>query len=164
MAAERARALHLSNDEIQRLKLIVRHHMRIHFHSNRMETEHKTPSRKAIYRFFRDVGEAGIDLILLALADTRATRDHTLTQETWAATLDICRIFIENYWEKPAETVSPPRLLNGDEVMKEFDLKPGPRVGEVLEAIREAQASGKVSTREEAVSFGKDWLDQTANG
>jgi len=158
MAASRANALHLSNDEIHRLRLIIRHHMRVHFHSNRMEKEHKEPSRRAIYRFFRDAGEAGVDLVLLALADTRATRGHTLTQETWTAALDICRIFLENYWEKPAETVYPPRLLDGNEVMTAFDLKPGPRVGEVLEVIREAQATGKISTREEALSFAKDWL------
>ena len=162
MANSRANALHLSNDEIQRLQLIIRHHMRVHFHSNRMANEHKTPSRKAIYRFFRDTGEASVDLVLLALADTRATHGHTLTQETWVAALDVCRIFLENYWEKPAETVAPPRLLDGNEVMTEFDLKPGPRVGELLEAIREAQATGKVDTREEALAFARDWLKENA--
>jgi len=163
MAAMRARALHLSNDEIHRLRLIVRHHMRIHFHSNRMESENKSPSRKAIYRFFRDAGDAAVDLILLALADTRATRGHTLAQETWTAGLDICRIFLENYWEKPTETVSPPRLLDGNEIMSEFDLKPGPRVGEVLEAIREAQATGRVGTREDALAYVRKWFEERAN-
>lgn len=163
MAAARANALHLSNDEIHRLRLTIRHHMRVHFYSNRMEKEHKEPSRKAIYRFFRDVGEAGVDLALLALADTRATRGHTLTQDTWAAALDICRTFLENYWEKPTETVYPPRLLDGNEVMTEFTLKPGPRVGEILEAIREAQATGKVHTREEALAFARVWLDGDSN-
>ena len=162
MAHARANALHLSNDEIQRLQLIIRHHMRVHFHSNRMADEHKTPSRKAIYRFFRDTGEAGVDLVLLALADTRATHAHTLTQETWVAALDVCRIFLENYWEKPAETVAPPRLLDGHEMMTEFDLKPGPHVGELLEAIREAQATGKVDTREEALAFARDWIKENA--
>ena len=164
IAATRAKALHFSNDEIQRLRLVIRHHMRVHFHSNRMESEHKTPSRKAIYRFFRDAGEAGVDLVLLALADTRATRGHNLTQETWAATLDICRIFLENFWEKPAETVAPPRLLDGNELMAVFGLQPGPRVGDVLEAIREAQATGKVGTREEALSFAQDWFNQKNEG
>jgi len=163
MTVTRANALHLSNDEIQRLRLIIRHHMRIHFHSNRMEAEQKTPSRKAIYRFFRDAGEAGVDLVLLALADVRATRGHTLTQETWSAELDICRILLENYWEKPAETVAPLRLLNGNEVMTELNLTPGPLVGEVLEAIREAQATGKVSTREEALAFARVWLEELEN-
>jgi hypothetical protein len=101
-----------------------------------------------------------VDLVLLALADTRATRGHTLTQETWTAALDIGRTFLENYWEKPAETVYPPRLLDGNEVMTAFELAPGPRVGEILEVIREAQATGKVNTREEALNFAKDWLIQ----
>ncbi len=158
MAAARANALHLSNDEIHRLRLVIRNHMRIHFHSTRLENEHKTPSRKAIYRFFRDAGEAGVDLALLALADTRATYAHTLTQDTWTAELDICRILLENYWENPMESVSPPRLLDGNELMNEFKLKPGPRVGEILEAIREAQATGKVSTRDEALDFVREWI------
>jgi hypothetical protein len=160
MAAVRANALHLSNDEIQRLRLIIRHHMRVHFHSNRLENEKKTPSRKAIYRFFRDAEEAAVDLILLALADTRATRGHKLTQETWAATLDICRIFLENYWEKPAEVVAPPRLLDGNDVMAEFSLEPGPYVGQVLEAIRETQATGKINTREDALDFARKWIEE----
>ena len=32
-------------------------------------------------------------------------------------------------------------------------MSPGPKVGEVLEAVREAQASGEVATRQEALSF-----------
>ncbi len=158
MAAARADALHFSNPEIQRLRLIVRHHMRPHFHSNRMEAEGKAPSRRAIYRFFRDTGEAGVDLALLALADARATRGHTLQQEGWTAMLDVCRVFLENYWEKPAETVSPPPLLNGHDLMSALDLPPGPQVGELLEAIREAQATGKVSTCDQALSFAREQI------
>jgi hypothetical protein len=100
-----------------------------------------------------------VDLVLLALADTRGTYGHLLTQETWTASLDICRLFLENYWEKPQETVSPPNLLDGHEIMQELGLEPGPRVGMVLEAIREAQATGKVCTRAEALDYGRTWLE-----
>jgi tRNA nucleotidyltransferase/poly(A) polymerase len=160
VAAARARELRLSNDEIARMTAIIKNHMRVHFHSSRKDGEDKDPSRRAIYRFFHDCGEAGVDLILLALADVRATHGNNLTQETWAASLEVCRILLENYWEKPEETVFPPRLMDGNEVMRELELKPSPRVGAVLEAIREAQATGKVSTREEAVAFGKKWLEE----
>jgi len=159
MAAERARALSLSNDEIARLTAVIKNHMRVHFHTSRKDGEGKDPSRRAIYRFFKDSGEAGLDLILLALADLRATHGNALKQETWAAALDVCRLFLENYWERPEEVVSPPKLLDGNDVMRELNLAPGPRVGEVLEAIREGQATGKVSTREEAIAFGKKWLE-----
>jgi poly(A) polymerase len=162
MAAERARALSLSNDEIARMTAVIKNHMRIHFHTSRKNGEGKDPSRRAIYRFFKDSGEAGLDLILLTLADLRATHGNNLKQETWFAALDVCRIFLENYWEHPEEVVSPPRILDGNDVMCELGLAPGPRVGEVLETIREGQATGKVSTREDAIAFGKKWLEENS--
>jgi poly(A) polymerase len=158
IASKRAQAFNLSNDEVRRIKLIVRHHMRIHFHANRLLTQGKDPSRKAIYRFFRDSGEAGVDLVLLGLADTRATYATNLSQETWAACLEVARILLENYWEKPAETVAPPRLLNGDDLMRELDLQPGPQIGQLLESLREAQATGKVSTREQALTLAREQM------
>jgi len=127
--------------------------MRFHFFTSRLEVDKQEPSRKAIYRFFRAAGEAGVDLVLLGLADLRGTYGHTLSQETWVTALDIARILFENYWEKPEEVVSPRRLLDGNELMKELDLEPGRIVGQLLEAIREGQATGKVSTREEAINF-----------
>ena len=160
VAVERAHALNLSNDEIERLKIIIENHMRFHFFTSRMEGEKKEPSRKAIYRFFRDAGEGGVDLVLLGLADLRGTRAHTLTQENWTAALDVARCLLENYWEKPQETVAPPRLINGLDVMNEYQLEAGPLIGQLLEAIREAQATGKVSTREEALAFGRGWLKE----
>jgi len=160
VAIERADSLNLSNDENERLKIIVENHMRFHFFTSRMEGEKKEPSRKAIYHFFREAGEGGVDLVLLGLADLRGTRGHTLTQDTWSAALDVARILLENYWEKPQETVAPPRLVNGSDVMNEYQLEAGPLIGQLLEAIREAQAIGKVSTRAEALAFGLAWLKE----
>ncbi|MBI3151728.1 MAG: polynucleotide adenylyltransferase, partial [Chloroflexi bacterium] len=151
-------------DEVDRIHAIVRHHMRIHFFGTRMEADRQTPSRKAIYRFFRDSGKAGVDLILLALADLRATSANELTIETWTAYLDVARTLLENYWERPEEVITPPRLLDGHELMKELKLKPGPVVGQLLEAIRENQAAGKIQNREQAFTFARDWLKENPNG
>ena len=158
VAMGRAKAFNLSNDEVVRLTTIIKNHMRFHFHVNRLEREGKEPSRKAIYRFFRDAGEAGIDLILLGLADVRGTRGHTLTQETWIHSLHVARIFLENYWEKPEESVAPPRLIDGNDLMAEYKLQSGRVIGELLETIREAQATGQISTRAEALELGRAWL------
>jgi tRNA nucleotidyltransferase/poly(A) polymerase len=158
VAAARGRAFNLSNDEIERMRLIVQHHMRFHFFTSRLEGQGKEPSRKAIYRFFRDAGKAGVDLVLLGLADLRGTQGTTLTQETWTAALDIARILLENYWEKPHETVAPPRLLNGNELMSELGLAPGRIVGQLLEAIREGQATGKVEIREQALALAREYI------
>ncbi len=160
MAAERMRAFHLSNDEIDRVRRVIRNHMRIHSMTKLLLDERKQPSRRAIYRFFRDAREAGVDLILLSLADLRATYEHTLPESLWKAELDVCRILLENYWERPEEVVAPSALLNGHEVMQEFKLFPSPQVGELLEAIREAQAMGEISDRNEALAFAKKWLEE----
>ncbi|MCJ7435889.1 MAG: HD domain-containing protein, partial [Anaerolineales bacterium] len=158
IAASRAEALHLSNDEADRVKTIIANHMRFHFFTGRMEAEKKEPSRKAIYRFFRDSGEAGVDLILLGLADLRGTRAHALTQANWASALDVARILFENYFERPQETIAPPRLLIGHELMRDLNLESGPTIGQLLEAIREEQASGKIETRTQAFTFARAWM------
>jgi tRNA nucleotidyltransferase/poly(A) polymerase len=153
VATKRGRALNLSNDEIERVNAIIKHHMRFHFFTSRLEGKKQEPSRKAIYRFFRAAGTAGVDLVLLGLADLRGTRGPTLTQETWRAALDVARIFLENYWERPEETIAPPRLLDGNDLMRELNLEPGRIVGQLLEAIREGQATGKIENREQALDF-----------
>jgi hypothetical protein len=134
--------------------------MRIHSFADRLEKEKQMPSRKAIYRFFRDSGKAGIDLVLLGLADLRATRAHSLTIEIWNVYLDVARILLENYFEKPDEIISPPRLLDGTLLMKELGIKPGPVVGQLLEAIRENQAAGKIEDREQALVFAREELEK----
>ncbi|HEY3473092.1 MAG TPA: hypothetical protein VGK56_00705, partial [Anaerolineales bacterium] len=158
VAAMRGRDFNLSNDEIERIRKIIANHMRFHFFTNRLEGDQQEPSRKALYRFFRDTGKAGVDLVLLGLADLRGMRGATLKQETWTAALDVARILLENYWEKPQETIAPPRLLDGNELMTELAIAPGPIVGQLLEAIREGQATGKVKNREQALALAREHL------
>ncbi len=158
--ANRGRLLVLSNDEIDRLETIVKNHMRIHFFTNRLIGEGKPPSRRAIYRFFRQTGAAGVDICLLALADLRATYEQTLPQETWTACLDVVRTMLEAWFEKKEEQVTPPSLVDGDDVMREFSLQPGSLVGKLLEGIREAQAAGEITNREEALAFARKRLEQ----
>ncbi|MCL4259931.1 MAG: HD domain-containing protein, partial [Anaerolineales bacterium] len=159
VASMRGHKFNLSNDEIQRVKKIIFNHMRFHFFTTQLEEKKREPSRKSIYRFFRDAGEAGVDLVLLGLADLRGTRDHTQSMGNWNAALNIANIFLENYWEKREETVAPPRLLDGHELMKELNLQAGRVIGQLLEVIREEQAIGNIQTREQALEFCRRWLD-----
>jgi tRNA nucleotidyltransferase/poly(A) polymerase len=161
VAVERARAFNLSNDEVERIEKIILHHMRFHFFTSRIEDDKQEPSRKAIYRYFRDAGQAGVDLVLFGLADLRGIYGHTLTQETWVAALDVARILLENYWEKREQIIAPPRLLDGNELMRELNLQPGRIIGQLLEAIREGQATGKIETREQALMFAREELQKS---
>ncbi len=154
LIAERINALRLSNPEISRLKAIVRHHMRPHL----LAQVDQLPTRRAIYRFFRDTGEAGVDICLLALADVLATYGTTLTQDTWNHYLDVIRELLEAWWERPEESVNPPALLNGHDLIELFRLTPGPQIGQILEMVREAQADKQIETRSQAVDMIKNYL------
>lgn len=157
-AARRAIALRLSNDEIDFIRMVVHNHMRIHDLAYHLFHHNQAPSRRAIYRFFRDTGQVGVALALLALADVRATYEQTLPQDSWTAHLDVCRALLEAWYETPEQVVAPPVLVNGNDLMDELHLKPGRVLGKALEALREAQAEGKITSREQALVFVREWL------
>ena len=156
MVAARAHALHLSNDEADRLKTIVRHHMRPILLANAEEM----PSPRAVYRFFRDTREAGVDICLISLADVLATYGSTLPSDVWERHLNVVRLLLEAWWDYPAERIAPPELLTGHDLIKELGLKPGVQIGELLELIREAQIAGQVTDRESALALGRGWLSE----
>lgn len=141
--------LRLSNLEADRLRNVVRYHMRPLLFANSSEL----PSRKAIYRYFRQSGEAGLDICLLSMADVLGTYGSTLETPLWRKHLDVIRLLFDAWWEKPQEIVSPPALLSGHDLMQMFGLKPGRKIGLLLESLREAQAVGEIVTRQDALAF-----------
>jgi poly(A) polymerase len=52
----------------------------------------------------------------------------------------------------------PAKLVNGHDIINIFGLVPGPRFAEILESVREAQATGEVTTRDEALDYLKKVL------
>jgi putative nucleotidyltransferase with HDIG domain len=153
---QRARFFRLSNTEIDRLETIIRDHMRPSFLSHTKGG----PSRRAIYRFFRDTGQAGIDICLLSLADVWATYGTTLPQERWEKQVDTVRTLLEAWWEGQEEQVRPPALVSGHDLINHLNLKPGPLIGEILEALREAQVEKEVNTPQEALIFCEEYLEK----
>jgi poly(A) polymerase len=153
LATGRATALRLSGDEIARLAVIVRHHMRLHWLSSSMLTS------RAIYRFWRDTGPAGVDVCLLALADYLATHGAQLDTQAWISYVEMVQTLLERYYLYRDTAVSPPALVNGQQLLDHFHLEPGPLIGELLEQIREAQVAGELSTPEEAL----EWIQRFLN-
>jgi putative nucleotidyltransferase with HDIG domain len=149
MVNRRARDLRLSVQECDRLKKIVENHMRPFL----LAQTGQLPTRRATYRFFRKCGAAGVDVCLLSLADVLATYETTLPQEMWDRHLEVVRTLLEAWWEHAEESVAPPTLIDGHDLIEFFGIQPGPQIGEILEAIREAQAVGQVSSRDEALAL-----------
>jgi tRNA nucleotidyltransferase/poly(A) polymerase len=110
-------------------------------------------TRRAVYRYFRDTGPAGVDVTLLSMADHLATYGPTLEPERWTRRLDVVERLLSHYFERYEEVVAPPPLITGRDLMAELDLAEGPLIGRLLAAVREAQASGEVGTRQEALAL-----------
>jgi poly(A) polymerase len=122
----------------------------INFHMRPTQMGHP-PSKHAIYRYFRDAGDAGIDILYLSLADHLATRGPGLIPEYWKEHCETVRVVLEEHFRKKAEP--PPKLLDGNDLINVFGMKPGPALGKLLEKVREAQAAGELTTRQQALDY-----------
>jgi putative nucleotidyltransferase with HDIG domain len=159
LAAQTLRRLRFTAVEARWVESIVRQHMR----PSALARE-PVLTRRAVYRFFRDAGAAGVDTCLLALADHLATWGQNLDTAHWSDRVDgACRLF-DSYFRHGATRVSPRPLVSGTELQEACGLDEGPRIGVLLEAIREAQAAGEVSTRDEALALARKVISGEVSG
>ncbi len=141
------RRLRLSGRAVEALERLVRHHLRPMHLGQVAEV-----TRRARYRFFRDLGGEARDLLLLALADAAAVRgDSPLA--VWRGPAGRLVADLLSGWREDRIQAAAPPLVRGEDVMAAFDLPPGPEVGRLLALAREAQDLGQVSTREEALVY-----------
>jgi tRNA nucleotidyltransferase/poly(A) polymerase len=142
------RRLRFSNGEVRLGETIVTHHMR-----PLLLAGQEGVTSRAVYRFFRDTGRAGVDVLVHALADHRATHAPGAEDGRWLALVALTARMLGDYWDRRPERVKPPPLVDGHDLAREFGLEPGPQIGELLEAVREAQVAGEVGDRNEALSL-----------
>jgi putative nucleotidyltransferase with HDIG domain len=154
LAWKAARRLELSNAESEWIKMMVQHHMRLLPMINR----EGSPDRRTIYHFFTQTGEVGVAIAILSLADTTATYGEGFLEEKWEKAVQVTRAMLFAWWRERETVISPALLLNGDDLQRMFDLKPGERIGFLLNALREAQASGEVLTKKDAILFIQEQL------
>lgn len=118
----------------------------------------KTPAPLDLYRFFRETKGAGVEALLLSLADRLATLKGDISSPEWQGHLTSTRVILSGYFGEEREWIFPPTLLTGNDLQRRFHLEPGPLVGHLLEAVREAQVEGKVRSREEALKLVEEVL------
>ena len=154
MAGAALRRLRVGGRGVRLVEAMVRHHLR----PGQLSQAGELPTRRAVYRYYRDLAEAALDTLYLNLADYLAARGPDLEMEDWRSRCQAIAMVLE----APEETAArlPLRLLEGHDLMETFHLQPGPLIGRVLEVVREAQAVGEVTTREEALALarGGRWM------
>ncbi|HXY74987.1 MAG TPA: HD domain-containing protein [Dehalococcoidales bacterium] len=147
--------LHFSSKEAKFVTVMVKYHLR----PTQMG---QPPTSRAIYRFFRDTGDAGLAVLYLSLADHLATRGPGLIPEGWKEHTNIVRCIIKEHFRR--DRIEPPRkLVDGHDLINVFGLKPGPKLGKLLEAVREAQATGELTNRQQTLDYIRNVLTGRKN-
>jgi poly(A) polymerase len=149
LAVQAARRLRCSRQEAHLLGLWVENHMRT---GNLAAAARITD--KALSRFFRDLGEDGVGMVLMSLADHYTYLSKALRGKGKDPVEKMARELLRSFYDR-REHILPTRLVNGHDLMRHLRIKPGPLVGKLLEAIQDAQAEGKVRTKEEAIAWAK---------
>jgi len=143
--------LRFSAKEVRLVTLMVQHHMR-----PTQLSQDAMPTQRAIYRYFRDAGDAGIDTLYLSLADHLAARGPGLLPDQWEAhTAQVAHVLQAHFQQKMTE---PVRLIDGNDLINVFGMKPGVEMGALLEEIKEAQAAGELTDRAAAMEYARKHL------
>lgn len=153
LGAETARAvlrrLRFSRREADLVALMVEEHLR----PGQLGGD-GPPSRRALFRFYRDTGDAAESILLLSLADALAARGPRMDLDRWRGHAAYVAHVLARRREE--ETIArPQRLLTGDEIMAALAIGPGPAVGRLLDALEEALADGEVASRDEALALAR---------
>jgi poly(A) polymerase len=156
MAVDILEKLRFSGKEIKLVEIMINSHMR----PGQM-SQGELPTHRAIYRYFRDTADAGVDILFLSLADHLATRGPRLDLNGWQEHTRLVDYVLTQRSEQE-RLVVPAKLVDGHDLIRIFGMSPGPKMGEILEAVREAQASGEVATREGAIAYIRDRLETEA--
>jgi tRNA nucleotidyltransferase/poly(A) polymerase len=132
--------LKFSNQMRNRILHLIKHHMRI------LNLSPET-GESALKRLVNQMGEETPLLVLHTLSDKEASRG-ILSIQIDEIVESHCLRLLQLFAEK--DIVHPPPLITGYDVMA-LGYPSGPRVGEILNDIREKQIEGWINTREEAL-------------
>jgi len=146
-----AQRLHFSKAEKKLVTTLIQLHMRPFLLLPAFRE--RELSFRALGRLVRAVGGDLPGLFALAMADSLAGQGPQKPVDVEAVLADLAEEAYRFFKEKFAPQEVMPRLLNGDDLIREFHLQPGPRFRQLLDAVQEAQWEGAVSTREGALSL-----------
>ncbi|PZA08088.1 HD domain-containing protein [Meiothermus sp. PNK-Is4] len=114
-----------------------------------LHMQHPPQGERELRRFLHRRRKALPELIWLQMADMAAILGYRERVGQLAERLQAIQSLAES-------APSSKALLDGREVMRLLGLEPGPKVGQAIAALLEAQAIGEVQSRAEAASFLRD--------
>lgn len=164
------RNLKYSTDEVRLICKMIEFHLRpSNLASNEIITD------KGVYKFFKELGPAGVPMLLLCWADYTSyvnvrqmralikksanpiiTIEEGKTKGSLGKTLrhmQVVNFLLNKYFNEAKKIILPRRIINGKDVMSVLKIEAGPKVGAIMERLTIAQVEGEISSKEDAVLY-----------
>lgn len=108
---------------------------------------------KIFMRFIRKMDNEAIDVIIVAMADRLSARGVEITDEIVEKNISNLSSLL-NFYLSVKDSLEPlPKLLSGEEIMEILNLRPSKELGKVIKSLKEAQLSGDISTKDDALEY-----------
>ena len=153
MSVKILKDLHFSNKQIDYISSMIKYHI---YPSHVMTSPQIT--EKIMMRYVRKMDTNSIDAVILAQADRLSARGPEITDEIVERNITSLNMLLRFYLEARENLKPLPKLLDGNDVMKILNIKPSKKLGEIMDALHEAQISGDVTTKDHAVEFVKKFV------
>ncbi len=116
--------------------------------------DNKVLTKRAVHRYFRDTEDEAASVLLVSIADQRATRGPLANAASRKKHEKVSFMLLKRYFEALKEEPFK-RLIDGKDLIKKLKLKPGPIFSKILNGIEEAQVEGAVTTKTQALRLAK---------
>jgi len=149
--------LKFSRRQSDSIEFLIRHHSEpfLCFRARRK----KIPAARAFIRLFMTCGDRTPDILLHALAGFMARKDQQAPAIQPFS--EFVTAGIDCYYRVLRPRAATPPPLNGNDLIKDFGLKPSPAFKQILEAIEEEHLAGENFTREQALGLVATLLDES---
>jgi len=156
MAQDICQRLRFSRRQTNNIEFIIRNHCRPFFLFRAQQK--KASAQKAFIRFFLKCGNTTPDVLLHSLAEFRGQKDTG--DPGMSGFADFILTLIREYYSVLRPRASLPRPLNGNDLIKEFGLKPSALFQRILQHVAEERLARPALTRKQALKLVEELLEK----
>ncbi len=140
--------LKFSKKQIEYVKTLIKYHI---YPSSLISAPEVT--EKAKMKFYRKMDGYVIDNIILAMADRLSARGVQVTEEMVNKNINGLNDLLNVYLSQRDKIKPLEKLLDGVDIMEILNIPQGKELGRIIKELNEAQLSGEVNTKSQAVEF-----------
>lgn len=143
------------NIDSKKINWLIKNHMLL------VNGEPKKMKPNTLYKYFLHDQNLGQELLQVIFMDISASFSTPNSQPNYDKFDEL--ISCINKVTKTIPTGKFKILLSGQQIMKLLKLKPGPKIGELLEALQTNQLNNKITTKPQAIIFLKQYVRKNNN-